>query len=184
MSPQPWGHPCPPGRARIGDRDVPSGGHQRLELPLVLLTVEVQAVHDLVLLFWWDEVLDDQVPERVSGQETHGAGEDGVNVTSDRKQVGKGEERDVGKRGRQENGKTSRRWRQDRNGAVEAINVANREAGAGGQGRGGRRLCQPPDPLPPQETKENSRVQNRPQGNLFCPHSGGQIEQLQKILVS
>lgn len=93
----------------VGAGDVPSGGHQRLELPLVLLTVEVQAVHDLVLLFWWDEVLDDQVPERVSGQERdragargwEGTGEEGVNVTSDRKQVGKGEKRDVRKRGRQ-----------------------------------------------------------------------------------
>lgn len=108
MSPQPWGHPCPTGRARIRDRDVPSGGHQRLELPLVLLTVKVQAVHDLVLLFRWDEVLDDQVPEQVSSRERDGAGEDGVNVTSDRKQVGNGEERDVRKRGRQGNGKTSR----------------------------------------------------------------------------
>lgn len=80
------GHPCPAGRgfapagrrrwgrAWLGAGDVPSGGHQRLELPLVLLAIEVQAVHDLVLLFWWDEVLDDQVPERVTGREPGGAG--------------------------------------------------------------------------------------------------------------
>jgi len=101
----------------VGAGDVPSGGHQRLELPLVLLTVEVQAVHDLVLLFWWDEVLDDQVPERASGRERdgagasgwEGAGEEGVNVTSDRKQAGKGEERDGQKRGgRREMGKHPR----------------------------------------------------------------------------
>lgn len=121
VPPQPGGHPCSAGRgfvpagwqhwgkAWVRAGDVPSGGHQRLELPLVLLTVEVQAVHDLVLLFWWDEVLDDQVPERVTDQERdgagargwEGAGEEGVNVASDRKQVGKGEEKDVRKRVRQ-----------------------------------------------------------------------------------
>lgn len=53
------------GSAWVGDRnrDIPSSGHEWLELPLVLITIKVQAVHDLVFLFWWDEVLDDQVPE-------------------------------------------------------------------------------------------------------------------------
>lgn len=43
-------------------RDSHSGGHKWLELPLFLLTVQEEPVHDLVLLLRGYEVLDDQVP--------------------------------------------------------------------------------------------------------------------------
>lgn len=42
--------------------DSQSGWHEWLELPLLLLTVQEKAVHDLVLLLGGDEVLDDKVP--------------------------------------------------------------------------------------------------------------------------
>lgn len=100
--PQPWGHSCTEAGTGTGTgivpwgqghRDAPSSGNQRLEFPLVLVAVEVQAVHDLVLLLGRDEVLDDQVPEGWSGSNGEGAGEKRINVTGDRKQVGKREER-------------------------------------------------------------------------------------------
>lgn len=40
----------------------PFRGNERLELPLILLWVEGQSVHDFVLLLWRDEVLYDQIP--------------------------------------------------------------------------------------------------------------------------
>lgn len=54
-----WGEsPGPDNRVR----DSRSAGHKGLELPLLLLTVQEKPVHDLVLLLWGDEVLDDEVP--------------------------------------------------------------------------------------------------------------------------
>lgn len=43
-------------------RDSHSSWHERLELPLLLLTVQEKPVHDLVLLLRGDEVLNNQVP--------------------------------------------------------------------------------------------------------------------------
>lgn len=40
----------------------PFSRNKRLELPLILLGVKGQPVHDLILLLWRDEVLYDQIP--------------------------------------------------------------------------------------------------------------------------
>lgn len=45
-------------------RHWPFSRNQRLKLPLILLRVKGQSVHDLVFLLWWNEVLNDEVPAR------------------------------------------------------------------------------------------------------------------------
>lgn len=58
-------HPTPErplGPGPDGCRNSHSGWDQGLEPPLLLLVVQEEPVHDLVLLLWGDEVLDDQIP--------------------------------------------------------------------------------------------------------------------------
>lgn len=49
----------------------PLSRNKRLKLPLVLLRVKGQPVHDLILLLWRNEVLYDQIPARTQHTSTH-----------------------------------------------------------------------------------------------------------------
>lgn len=81
------GEACKPLDPDNGGRDSHSSWHQWLELPLLLLTVQEEPVHDLVLLLRGDEVLNDEVPGGRNETEM-GVGE--APVTKATELVGKG----------------------------------------------------------------------------------------------